>query len=263
MAVFTLHEVHLVMSIAFIGLPAIRARSSLVFGCISLSAVLSACGGGGGSGSEGSSPVPVVKRVVDFSSSPVCTGADADYTVGTAPPDTISAMASAPAPFQGQGWRLSGTNRSDDLFIYTKCRLTGLKPQQSYRVDFAADFLTSAPSGCAGVGGAPGEGVTVHAGATAQEPMTLLDGNWYFRVNLDRGNQTVGGSQSQALGHIGNAVSTCIQRQFAAKTLGPPAVLQTQADAQGGIWLHVGIDSGFESYSEVYLRSVSVTFTPL
>jgi hypothetical protein len=113
------------------------------------------------------------------------------------------------------------------------------------------------------VGGAPGEGVTVHAGATAQEPMTQLNGNGYFRVNLDRGNQTVGGSQSQVLGHIGNAVSNCMQRQFAAKTLEPPAVLQTQADAQGGIWLHVGIDSGFEAYSEVYLRSVAVTFTPL
>lgn len=236
---------------------ATRARIAACFG---LGIALSACGGGE---REGSAPAPVLKRLVDFASSPACTGSDADYTAATAPPDTISGTAALPAPFQGQGWRLSGTNRSDDLFIYAKCRLTGLKPQQSYRVGFAVEFLSRAPSGCAGVGGAPGEGVTVHAGATAQEPLTQLKGDGYFRVNLDRGNQTVGGSQSQALGHIGNGSSNCSQSQFATKTLEPAALLQTQADAQGGIWLHVGIDSGFEAYSEVYLRTVSVSFTPL
>jgi hypothetical protein len=39
-------------------------------------------------------------------------------------------------------------------------------------------------------------------------------------------------------------------------------VLQTQADAQGGVWLHVGIDSGFEAYSQIYLRTVALTFSP-
>jgi hypothetical protein len=221
-------------------------------------AAMTGCGG-----SEAPAAAPVKLSVNFGAAAPNCSGSDADYTVATAPPDTISGTAALPAPFQGQGWRLSGTNRSDDLFIYAKCRLTGLKPQQNYRVGFVVEFLTAAPSGCVGVGGAPGEGVTVHAGATAQEPLTQLKGDGYFRVNLDRGNQTVGGSQSQALGHIGNAVSTCAQKQFATKTLEPAALLQTQADAQGGIWLHVGIDSGFEAYSEVYLRTVSVNFTPL
>ena len=217
---------------------------------------MAACGGGG------AAPAAPVNLMLDFATNPVCTGATADYTAATAPPDPISASSPLPAPFQGQGWRLSGTNLSDDLFIYVKCRLTGLEPQQRYRVGFAVDIITGAPSGCVGVGGAPGEGVTVHAGATAQEPSTQLavDGN--FRVNLDRGNQSLGGTQSQALGHIGNAVSTCSQRQFSAKSLGPAAVLQTQADAQGGVWLHVGIDSGYEAYSEIYLRTVALNFSP-
>lgn len=217
-----------------------------------------ACGGGGG----GAAPVAPVTLVVDFAAQPVCSGATADYTAATAPPDPISASSPLPAPFQGQGWRLSGTNRSDDLFVYVKCRLAGLEPQQAYKVGFAVSFVTDAPAGCIGVGGPPGEGVTVHAGATAQEPLTQLKGDGYYRVNLDRGNQSVGGGQSQALGHIANAVSTCSQRQFAAKTLGPAPLLLTQADAQGGIWLHVGIDSGYEAYSEVYLRTVALTFSP-
>jgi hypothetical protein len=229
------------------------------WGCLGMALVLAtaACGGGGGA-----APVAPVTLMVDFAAQPVCSGATADYTASTAPPDPISASSPLPAPFQGQGWRLSGTNRSDDLFVYLKCRLTGLEPQQRYQVGFAVSFITDAPSGCIGVGGAPGEGVTVHAGATAQEPLTQLKGDGYYRVNLDRGNQTVGGTQSQALGHIGNTVSTCSQRQFASKSLEPAAVLQTQADAQGGVWLHVGIDSGFEAYSQIYLRTVALTFSP-
>jgi hypothetical protein len=242
--------------------PFARTRTSARIAGLALSLLVAACGGGGG-GSEGPRPALPVALTVDFAASPSCSGADADYTVATAPPDMVSAQTPLPAPFQGQGWRLSGTNRSDDLFIYAKCRLDGLQPQQTYQVAFAVAFLTDAPTGCIGVGGAPGEGVTLHAGATATEPLSQLQNSGDFRVNLDRGNQTVGGSQSQALGHIGNTVSTCSQRQFNAKTLQPDAVLQTQADAQGRLWLHVGIDSGYEAYSAVYLRTVVITFSPV
>lgn len=180
---------------------------------------LTACGGGGSSG-----PAPV-DRLIDFAASPACVGADADYTVSTAPPDTVSASRTLPPPFNGTGWRLSGTNRSDDLFIYTKCKLGGLQAGVNYRVGFLVAMLTSAPTGCIGVGGAPGEAVTLHAGVSLTEPLTVRQTDGYFRVNLDRGNQSQGGSQSQALGHIGNTVSTCGARQFADKLLEPPSTL--------------------------------------
>ncbi|MFY8083477.1 MAG: hypothetical protein ACOVN7_07065 [Rubrivivax sp.] len=219
---------------------------------------LAACGGGQGSETT---PAPTVDRLLDFAGSTNCTGADADYTASTAPTNTVSGATSLPAPFAGSGWRLSGTNRSDDLFIYVKCKLTGLQAGQTYRAGFSVTMLTDAPTGCIGVGGAPGEGVTLHAGVSNIEPLTQLQNSGYYRVNLDRGNQSVGGSQSQALGHIGNGVSSCSQRQFAEKTLAPAALLLVQANAQGEVWLHTGIDSGFESYSEVYLRQVSVRFS--
>jgi hypothetical protein len=228
--------------------------------CFVLAYALAACGGGG-DGATASNPG---SRLVDFSSETACVGADADYTAETAPPDSLSAPGLLPAPFNGPGWRLSGTNRSDDLFVYVKCKLSGLQPGQSYRVGFAVSLLTDAPSGCVGVGGPPGEGVTVHAGISATEPLTQRQLDGYFRVNLDRGNQAQGGSESQALGHIGNSVSNCAStRQFEAKFLAPAAALVVTPDKRGDVWLHVGIDSGFESYSEVYLRSVSIQFTPM
>jgi hypothetical protein len=33
-------------------------------------------------------------------------------------------------------------------------------------------------------------------------------------------------------------------------------------DGTGRVWLHAGIDSGFEAYTEVYLQSLAVVFTP-
>ena len=224
---------------------------------LALSAALAACGGGG------APTATATDRVVDFSTATSCSGADADYTASTAPPDTVSAARPLPSPFNGTGWQLSGTNRSDDLFVYVKCKLGGLQAGQSYQVGFSVSLLTNAPSGCVGVGGAPGEGVSVHAGVSATEPLTERKSDGYFRVNLDRGNQSQGGSQSQVLGHIGNAVSTCSARQFAEKVLAPGAALVLKPDAQGDVWLHVGIDSGFEAYSEVHLRTVVVRFTPV
>ena len=227
---------------------------------LGVASAVTACGGSGAPGSPDSSPMQLTLNFAN--SQPACTGGSADYTADTAPPDVLSGTAALPAPFQGQGWRLSGTNRSDDLFVYLKCRVTGLPPLRTYKAGFAIEFLTDAPSGCIGVGGAPGEGVTMHAGATAQEPQTVLQGDGHYRVNLDRGNQSVGGSQSQALGNIANTVSTCNQRQFASKTLQPAALLQATTDAQGGLWLHLGIDSGFEGYSQVHVRSVVLNLTP-
>jgi hypothetical protein len=240
-----------------------RTPSSLqaIVVALGTAAALAACGGSGTPGSPDSAPLQLTLNFA--SSQPACTGGSADYTADSAPPDVVSATATLPTPFPGQGWRLSGTNRSDDLFVYVKCRLTGLPPQRAYKAGFSVEFLTDAPMGCIGVGGAPGEGVTLHAGATAQEPQTVLQGDGHYRVNLDRGNQSVGGSQSQALGHIGNTLSTCNQRQFASKTLQPAALLQATTDAQGGLWLHLGIDSGFEAYSQVHLRSAVLTLTPV
>lgn len=150
---------------------------------------LASCGGGGDD--PASRPVALS---FDFAGGIAgWSGAAADYTAETAPIDVVWAHAALPAPLAGSGFRLSGTNHSDDLFIYVKRQVGGLQHGRSYGVAMQLRLATGAPSGCVGVGGAPGESVWVHAGATASEPRTVLQGAQDYRVNIDRGNQSVGG----------------------------------------------------------------------
>jgi hypothetical protein len=244
-----------------IRIPMVRnpaARAALLAPWLVACLALASCGGGGDD--PGSRPVALS---FDFSGGiGGWSGASADYQAATAPIDVVWAHAALPPPLAGSGFRLSGTNRSDDLFIYVKRQVGGLQPGRTYGVAMQVRLATSAPSGCAGAGGPPGEGVWVHAGATASEPRTVLQGTQEYRVNIDRGNQSLGGSQGVVMGTIANGNTDCLQRRFATKLLSSHAPHAVTADGTGHVWLHAGIDSGFEAYSEVYLQSLEVVFTP-
>jgi hypothetical protein len=232
-----------------------RDRRRLVVAALAL---LAACGGGGGT----SEPAPV-SRTFDFSLGTAgWAGDSADYSAATAPDDVVWSFSALPAPMTGSGLRLSGTNRSDDLFIYVRRQIDGLRAGQPYAVAFQVRIATGVAGGCAGVGGSPGDSVWVHAGATDVEPRTVAAGGAEFRVGIDRGNQGVGGSQGVVLGTIANSRTNCLETVFETKLLATHAPHQVVADGAGRVWLHVGIDSGFEAYSEIYLQSLGVVFTP-
>lgn len=187
----------------------------------------------------------------------------ADYAPATAPTDVIGEARPLPAPLTGSGLLLSGTNRSDDLFLYATTRVSDLAPGATYRVTATVAFATDVPTGCAGVGGSPGESVWLIVGAATGEPRTVFDGREY-RVNLQRGNQSAGGPQGGPLGTIGNTVPNCGPRRWETKQLASPnaSSVTVTADQQGTAWLLVGMDSGFESLSRIYLQRVAVTLTP-
>jgi hypothetical protein len=169
-----------------------------------------------------------------------------------------------PAPLSGQGWRLGSDNRSDDLFMFLKRRVTGLQPGQAYLATFQVVFATNAGTGCSGIGGSPGEGVIVKAGASALEPQTQISGNWVV-MNIDKGNQSQGGAQAVVMGNLANGRTQCDGLVYVLKTLTSLAGtgVPVSADAQGSAWLFVGTDSGFEGRTDVYLTRVTATFTPL
>lgn len=187
----------------------------------------------------------------------------ADYAPATAPTDVVGEARLLPSPLTGTGFFLSGTNRSDDLFIYAKTRLVDLAPGTTYRVAATVDLATDVPTGCVGVGGSPGDGVWIIVAAAPIEPTTVFDGRDY-RVNLARGNQAVGGPQGGPVGTIANSVANCGMRRWESKRLATPAAfgLTVTADARGTAWLLVGMDSGFEALSRIYLQRVLVQLTP-
>lgn len=157
------------------------------------------------------------------------------------------------------GYLVSGINHSDDLFMYlTRC-VNGLETSGCYQLDYQIEFATNAPSDCVGVGGAPGEHVTLKAGAADRLPAAATDENGFYSMNIDKGNQGQGGKDAPALGHIGNT-RPCPSEVYELKTLrGSHRAL---ANADGELWFIVGTDSGFEGRTSLYYRRIAVMLTP-
>ena len=168
-----------------------------------------------------------------------------------------------PAPLESQsGLFISGVNRSDDLFMFFKGPIVGLTPGASYAVEVSVEIATSTPAGCFGVGGAPGESVSIKAGVTAEEPVAVMDDS-YLRMNIDIGSQSNSGTQAVVLGNVANSRQCEQPREWELKALeseSAPAGISVPAD--GRVWLLIGADSGFESRTDVYFTRASVTLTP-
>ena len=158
---------------------------------------------------------------------------------------------------------ISGNNHSDDLWMYYKGRVAGLDGSRRYRVRFEVEIATSAPHGCTGVGGAPGEGVTVKAGASTDEPERVVVGaDW--RMNVDKGQQTNGGRNALAIGDVANSVPCGETPTWQLKQLSSGSEsLVVETDGSGSVWLFVGTDSGFEATTSLYYTWVVATFDPV
>ena len=78
-----------------------------------------------------------------------------------------------PLPPGRKALRIEGHNRSDDLFMFVKRRVTGLRPNADYAVSFDVTFLSNAPADAIGAGGGPGTDVFLKVGALSFEPRGL------------------------------------------------------------------------------------------
>lgn len=169
----------------------------------------------------------------------------------------------------GTAFRISGNNRSDDLFMYLKVRLgrtDGLRPDTEYDLTFTLRFASNAPSGCVGIGGAPGESVFLKAGASGDEPLTLVDDDGWVRMTVDKGNQAQEGPAGANAGDIANGVP-CDEVDPANPPFVSRQVVFTSpyrgvADSAGDLWILVGTDSGFEGRTTLYYQRIAINLTP-
>ena len=153
--------------------------------------------------------------------------------------------------------RQSGNNHSDDLFMFVKKKITGLKPNTNYKIELEIEFATNAASGSLGVGGSPAESVYIKAGASTNEPMKVLDNSDNnYRMNIDKGNQSIGGTDMKVIGDFANGTDLTI---YKIKQLNTATPLNVQANQQGEIWLVIGTDSGFEGKTTIFYNSIQAT----
>lgn len=158
---------------------------------------------------------------------------------------------------------ISGNNHSDDLFMFIKKKITGLQPNTTYTIAFNIEFASIYPTNGVGVGGAPGEGVTMKAGATLIEPDTIdgtmAPGNPELIMNIDKANQIQPGLDMDTIGHVGVADTTTVYALKSNNNLSHLFSITT--DSTGEVWLIIGTDSGFEATTSLYYNKIDVTFS--
>ncbi|MBX7218411.1 MAG: hypothetical protein K1Y36_00550 [Blastocatellia bacterium] len=188
------------------------------------------------------------------------TGGFADYPPGQETFYELTAQ-SRPLPAEvgknAKGFFISGNNHSDDLFMFLKRRVTGFKPNTTYRLQFKVKFATNAPANCVGIGGAPGESVYLKVGGATLEPQGEVQENLLV-LNLDKGNQAQGGRNAVVAGNISGTNSNCAAPRFEFKVLKNTAPVEVTTAADGSFWLLVGTDSGFEGTTSLYYSAIQV-----
>ncbi len=152
--------------------------------------------------------------------------------------------------------RISGINGSDDLFMFIKRKISGLRKNTTYQVLLNVRFASNAPTGEVEEGQVPGEGVYVKVGASTHEPMKEIVGD-YYRLNLDKGNQSEGGENMVVVGHIGVAPTTEKYVLIARSNSSTNSVFATTNDS-GELWLIIGTDSGYGGQTTLYYTQVDV-----
>ncbi|MGA0556313.1 hypothetical protein ACO2Q8_06670 [Larkinella sp. VNQ87] len=161
-----------------------------------------------------------------------------------------------PAPLDAnkKSFMLSSHNRSDDLFMFLKKKVTGLEPNQTYRVTFDVELASQYATNSVGIGGSPGGSVFLKAGASVTEPKKVKEGDEY-RLNIPKGNQAEGTETVPVLGNIGIG-DDATGYKLIQRSNEQPITIKTN-DA-GELWLLVGTDSGFEGLTTLYYNKIKV-----
>src|SRR6056297_2810954 len=194
-------------------------------------------------------------------------GGFADYPVGEEDFFNLDFTRSPlPSPLDPNmyGLKISGDNGSDDLFMFIKRNIDGLKPATTYFLSLDIELASSSPEDAVGIGGGPGTSVFLKAGAVSEEPAPVIteqagfeDG--YYRMNIDRGNQSQGGEDMPLIGNVAHENDdfeyTLINRSLEN--------FQIQSSDQGELWLIIGTDSGFEGTTTLYCSEVRAELTEL
>ncbi len=154
---------------------------------------------------------------------------------------------------------ISGNNLSDDLFMFVKKKISGLKPNTVYNILFNVRIASNAPTGAVGIGGAPGESVILKAGITVNEPVKILDVDSYYRMNIDKGNQLTEGADMMNLGHIGVASGTTQYTTIFRNNNSGSSFVFVSGNSDEA-WVIIGTDSGFEGKTTLYYTKVDILF---
>lgn len=181
----------------------------------------------------------------------------AEYTVSNeAGFELQSGIRNLPAPLDQnkKGYFISGTNLSDNLFMFLKKKITGLAPNTPYEARFKIHLASNAPSNAVGIGGAPGESVFLGIGVINKEPIATAESG-FMEMNIDKGNQATGGSARKVIGNIANGRSINNNEYVLLQKEGN---FTFTSSSDGTVWAMVSTDSGFEGNTALYYDAIEI-----
>ena len=161
--------------------------------------------------------------------------------------------------FYEKGFKITGNNHSDDLFMFITRPVADLRPNATYQLVVEVEFASNAPQSSFGIGGSPGSSVYLKAGAVDEEPKAIQDGD-FWQMNLDKGNQSQAGADMQVLGTVGTNREDFTYALVTLDNRDDPFTVQT--NDQGVLWVIIGTDSGFEGTTTLYYHRITLRLLP-
>lgn len=152
-----------------------------------------------------------------------------------------------------KGWMFSGNNTAGDLFMFMKKKISSIDPNTEYTIAFDIEFASNVPNNS----GLQATNVFLKAGASANEPKKVVDGNFYT-LSIDKGRNGTGGTDMIVVGDIGKDDTTSDYNIVARNNT---ASFSVKSNNSGELWLIVGVDSGFAGTTTIYLTNISVVFS--
>ncbi len=212
--------------------------------------------------SELPDPVSTVQLRMDFSSDAAGNmGWLSGYSDYAIPQENLMefesgrAMLPAPLPSSQFGFKLSGHNRSNDMFMFMYYSITDLLPNREYTVEFDLEIASKYAANSVGIGGSPGSSVYLKVGAVGKEPSKELLGD-YYAINIQKGQQSEGGQDMQMIGNIAIGDDKTEYELINRSNLDNP--FKANTDANGNLWLIIGTDSGFEGLTTIYFNKIYI-----
>ena len=177
--------------------------------------------------------------------------------------DLIGDIRALPANLGGgDALFLSGENHSDDLWMYAKKKITGLKPNTIYKLTMDLELASNVPEGLVGVGGSPGESVFVKLGGSTMEPRAKADSLGCLRMNLDKGQQSTAGTAAKMVGNIAK-IGDATDQYARIYRDNRGSTQEVTSSADGSLWVFFGTDSGFEATTSLYYTRLTAILVPV
>src|SRR5438094_2143008 len=181
-------------------------------------------------------------------------GGDSEYAVAMATEVNFSVgMQASPIPPHQMALHVFGNNISDDLFVYVTKELTGLLPNRAYSVHVEATLISD-------TGNVGGSNHIIKLGASTVEPSSIVvieDAAPYYRMNVDIGGPSTSGKNTVISGDLSGTGAP--NPELELLTFKTPRPVVVQSDANGKLWLLIGVDSAFEVLTEVYYTEITAT----